>query len=53
MNFELIKMTEDDIKQFKTDIAEFLNEKNPGKDTPEDFIGDGGEGMFVFKKKMK
>ena len=34
-------------------IVEFLNEKNPGKDTPEDFIGDGGEGMFVFKKEMK
>lgn len=34
-------------------IVEFINEKNPGKDIPEDFIGDGGEGMFVFKKEME
>lgn len=34
-------------------IVEFLNEKNPGKDMPEDFIGDGGEGMFVFQKQME
>ena len=33
-------------------IVEFLNEKNPGADMPEDFIGDGGEGMFVFRKQM-
>ena len=33
-------------------IVEFLNEKNPGQDMPEDFIGDGGEGMFVFKKQI-
>ena len=33
-------------------IVEFLNEKNPGEDMPEDFIGDGGEGMFVFRKQM-
>lgn len=33
-------------------IVEFLNEKNPGTDMPEDFIGDGGEGMFVFRKQM-
>ena len=33
-------------------IVEFLNEKNPGLDMPEDFIGDGGEGMFVFRKQM-
>ena len=33
-------------------IVEFLNEKNPGNDIPEDFIGDGGEGMLVFKKWM-
>lgn len=30
--------------------VEFINEKNPHDDTPDDFIGDGGEGMFVFKK---
>ena len=33
-------------------IVEFLNEKNPGSDMPEDFIGDGGQGMFVFRKQM-
>ena len=33
-------------------IVEFLNEKNPGLDMPEDFIGDGGQGMFVFWKQM-
>ena len=33
-------------------IVEFLNEHNPGTDEPEDFIGDGGEGMFVFQKNM-
>lgn len=33
-------------------IVEFLNEKNPGPDMPDDFIGDGGQGMFVFRKKM-
>ena len=33
-------------------IVEFINEKNPDPDTPEDFVGDGGEGMFVFRKSM-
>ena len=33
-------------------IVEFFNEKNPGLDMPEDFIGDGGQGMFVFRKQM-
>ncbi|MBE6051490.1 MAG: GNAT family N-acetyltransferase [Clostridium sp.] len=33
-------------------IVEFLNEKNPETDMPEDFIGDGGQGMFIFKKEM-
>lgn len=33
-------------------ITEFQNEKHPGNDTPEDFIGDGGEGMFIFHKTM-
>ena len=33
-------------------IVEFLNEKNPGADMPEDFIGDGGQGMFLFRKQM-
>ena len=34
-------------------IVEFLNEHHPAPDTPEDFIGDGGEGMFVFQKQMR
>ena len=33
-------------------IVEFQCEKNPSSDTPEDFVGDGGEGMFVFEKIM-
>ena len=33
-------------------IVEFINEKNPDPNTPDDFIGDGGEGMFVFQKVM-
>lgn len=33
-------------------IVEFFNEKHPMPDTPEDFIGDGNEGMFVFRKQM-
>ena len=33
-------------------IVEFINQHNPDPDTPEDFIGDGGEGMFVFQKQM-
>ncbi len=34
-------------------IVKFINEKNSEPDMPEDFIGDGGEGMFVFEKIMK
>lgn len=33
-------------------IVEFFNEKHPMPDTPEDFIGDGHEGMFAFRKQM-
>mgnify|MGYP003297722913 CR=1 FL=1 len=33
-------------------VVKFINEKNPEPDKPEDFIGDGGDGMFVFKKIM-
>lgn len=33
-------------------ITEFFNEKHPMPDTPDDFIGDGNEGMFEFKKRM-
>ncbi|MGN0642145.1 MAG: GNAT family N-acetyltransferase [Huintestinicola sp.] len=35
----------------KFHIVEFFNEKHPMPDTPEDFIGDGNEGMFRFIKK--
>lgn len=31
-------------------IVEFFNEKHPMPDCPEDFIGDGNEGMFEFEK---
>ena len=33
-------------------IVKFINEKKPDPDMPENFIGDGGEGMFVFEKVM-
>ena len=33
-------------------IVEFLNEHNPDPNDPEEFTGDGGEGMFIFQKKM-
>ena len=33
-------------------ITEFFNEKHPMPDTPEDFIGEGNEGMFAFQKVM-
>lgn len=33
-------------------IVEFFNEKYPIPDTPDDFIGDGNEGMFELRKQM-
>ena len=33
-------------------IVEFFNEKHPMPDTPEDFVGDGNEGMFQFRKQI-
>ena len=33
-------------------IVEFFNEKHPMPDTPEDFVGDGNEGMFEFRKRI-
>ena len=33
-------------------ITEFFNANHPMPDTPDDFIGDGNEGMFAFKKVM-
>jgi hypothetical protein len=33
-------------------IVEFLNEHNPDPNDAEEFIGDGGDGMFVFQKQM-
>ena len=40
------------VNKCKFHIVEFQCDKNPSSDTPEDFIGDGGDGMFVFKKWM-
>ena len=34
-------------------IVEFQNERNSSEDIPDDFIGDGGDGMFIFRKEMK
>ena len=34
-------------------IVEYINEYHPDPNEPEDFIGDGDEGMFVFRKQMK
>ena len=33
-------------------ITEYFNEKHPMEDVPDDFIGDGNEGMFKFEKVM-
>lgn len=33
-------------------IVAFLKERHPNPDIPDDFIGDGNEGMFVFQKQM-
>ena len=33
-------------------VTEFFNEKHPMPDMPDDFIGDGNEGVFRFEKKM-
>ncbi len=33
-------------------IVEYFNEKHPMKEAPEDFIGDGNEGMFLFRKQI-
>jgi len=41
------------VNKCKFKIVEFLNKHNPGKGVPENFIGDGGEGMFEFEKEMK
>lgn len=40
------------VNKCKFHIVEFQCEKNPSSDAPEDFVGDGGEGMFVFEKIM-
>lgn len=33
-------------------IVEYVHKKHCVLDMPDDFIGDGGEGMFIFKKQM-
>lgn len=40
------------VNKCKFHIVEFQCEKTPSSDAPEDFAGDGGEGMFVFQKEM-
>ncbi len=40
------------VNKCKFHIVEFQCEKNPSSDAPEDFVSDGGEGMFVFEKIM-
>lgn len=34
-------------------LVSFYAEKHPMPDTPDDFVGDGNEGMFAFKKQMR
>ena len=34
-------------------ISEFFNDKHPMPDAPDDFVGDGNEGMFGFEKQMR
>ena len=34
-------------------ISNALSQKHPMPDTPDDFVGDGNEGMFAFKKQMR
>ncbi len=33
-------------------IVEFFNKKHPMPNIPDDFVGDGNEGMFAFRKQM-
>ena len=40
------------VNKCKFHIVEFQCEKNPSSYAPEDFVGDGGEVMFVFEKIM-
>ena len=41
------------VNKLKFHIIEFWNQYNPDPNTPDDFIGDAGEGMFEFEKVMK
>ena len=40
------------LERFEITHLLFHNEKHPMLDIPDDFIGDGNEGMFVFQKEM-
>ncbi len=40
------------VNKCKFHIVGFQCENNPSSGAPEDFVGDGGEGMFVFQKEM-
>ena len=33
-------------------IVKYIREKNPDSNIPDDFIGNGEDGMFVFEKVM-
>ena len=41
------------VNKLKFHIVEFYNEHHPDPHMPDDFIGDGGEGMFEFEKVME
>lgn len=42
-----------DVNVCRFHIVEFFNEKHPMPNMSEDFIGDGKEGSFAFRKQMK
>ena len=60
MNLDLILMSENDIAEFKKNVQcafqkgfEDVFGKCEETILPENFIGDGNEGMFVFQKEIK
>ena len=63
MTFQLVCIEPKELTQYKADMQEAFQkgfEDAFGKtdavilpDTPDDFVGDGNEGMFAFKKQMR
>ena len=63
MTFQLVCIEPKELTQYKSDMQEAFQkgfEDVFGKtdavilpDTPDDFVGDGNEGMFEFKKQMR